>query len=167
MIRDDLKRIFPPRNPEAPLRLQEQEKSVDWARIGWVAFGLFLATSIATCSMTAISVHNANSRDLDGHYAAQDPAMHAWFDKLASGRGLCCSFADGRSVADPDWGTEAIAGADGQSQVRYWVIVDGKRITVPPDALVTEPNRYGPAVVWPYLVNGEPAIRCFLPGALT
>ena len=33
-------------------------------------------------------------------------------------------------------------------------------------AFVTEPNRYGPAVVWPYMdSNGTIYIRCFLPGA--
>jgi hypothetical protein len=32
--------------------------------------------------------------------------------------------------------------------------------------LVTEPNKYGPAVVWPYMdANGATQIRCFLPGA--
>ncbi len=29
-------------------------------------------------------------------------ALHSWFDKLGSQKGLCCSFADGRTVADPD-----------------------------------------------------------------
>jgi hypothetical protein len=32
--------------------------------------------------------------------------------------------------------------------------------------VVTEPNRFGPAVVWPYQdVDGTTQIRCFLPGA--
>jgi hypothetical protein len=32
--------------------------------------------------------------------------------------------------------------------------------------VVSEPNRFGPAVVWPYLdANGTTQIRCFLPGA--
>lgn len=83
--------------------------------------------------------------------------LHAWFEQLSSGKGLCCSFADGRTVEDPDWGMQ------GDS---YWVRIDGKKIIVPKDALVTEPNRYGKAVVWPYLVNGDPAVRCFLPGVM-
>jgi hypothetical protein len=32
--------------------------------------------------------------------------------------------------------------------------------------LVSEPNRFGPAVVWPYFdANGATQIRCFMPGA--
>jgi hypothetical protein len=31
---------------------------------------------------------------------------------------------------------------------------------------VKEPNKFGPAVVWPYMdVNGAMQIRCFIPGA--
>jgi hypothetical protein len=65
----------------------------------------------------------AAARD-DGRYA-NDP-LHAWFDQLGSGRGLCCSFADGRSIEDVDWDTQ-----DGHYRVRLqgeWVIVpeDGR-----------------------------------------
>ncbi len=93
----------------------------------------------------------------DGRYAKMDPGMHAWFDRLASGKGLCCSFADGFSIADVDWDTK-----DGRFRVR----VDGQWIDVPDTAVVTEPNRFGPAVVWPYRnTDGTTQIRCFLPGA--
>ena len=91
----------------------------------------------------------------DGRYA-NDP-LHAWFDQLGSGRGLCCSFADGFSVQDVDWDTQ-----DG----RYRVKLHGEWIVVPDDAVVKEPNRFGPAVVWPYMDgNGATQIRCFMPGA--
>jgi hypothetical protein len=70
---------------------------------------------------------------------------------------LCCSFADGFKVENVDWDTE-----DG----RYRVRLHGEWITVPENAVVTEPNKYGPAVVWPYMdANGATQIRCFLPGA--
>ena len=37
---------------------------------------------------------------------------------------------------------------------------------VPDNALVTEPNKYGMPVVWPYRdFQGNTQIRCFLPGA--
>jgi hypothetical protein len=76
-----------------------------------------------------------------------------------SKEGLCCSFADGRTVEDPDWGME------GNS---FWVIVDGQKITVPPEALVAEPNKYGRAVVWPYKDSEDSTIiRCFMPGVQT
>ena len=111
-------------------------------------------------------VTSAQARD-DGTYAMRDPALHAWFDKLASKKGLCCSFADGRTINDPDWGT------DGD---HYWVRVDGQTIAVPDEAVVTEPNRFNVPIVWPwqtdtYNADGSPGkpeihIRCFLPAAL-
>jgi hypothetical protein len=93
----------------------------------------------------------------DGRYAKMDPATHEWFEHLASGKGLCCSFADGFSIADVDWEVR-----DGKYRVR----LNGRWIEVPDNALVTEPNRFGPAVVWPYTASDdETQIRCFLPGA--
>ena len=91
-----------------------------------------------------------------GRYNPHDP-LAIWFDHLASGKGLCCSFADGFSVQDVDWDT-----LDG----RYRVHLRGEWVIVPENALVTEPNRFGPAVVWPYTdAEGAMQIRCFLPGA--
>jgi hypothetical protein len=82
--------------------------------------------------------------------------LKAWFDRLASGKGLCCSFADGVSVQDVDWDTQGGS---------YRVRLDGQWIAVPDAAVVSEPNKFGPAVVWPYQDNeGATQIRCFLPG---
>jgi hypothetical protein len=98
----------------------------------------------------------------DGHYAADNPQLHAWFDKLASGKGLCCSFVDGSKVEDVDWDTKA----DPDGTVRYRVRLNGEWIVVPPEAVVAEPNRLGTAVVWPYRdAAGSMQIRCFLAGA--
>lgn len=89
-----------------------------------------------------------------------DPKLHDWFNHLASGKGLCCSFADGVSVSNVDWDTMA----DGHYRVR----LNGQWIIVPSKAVVAEPNRYGPAVVWPYQdFNGQTQIRCFLPSAMS
>jgi hypothetical protein len=94
-------------------------------------------------------------RDLDGKYASSP--LKQWFDSLASRRGLCCSFADGQSVEDVDWDTK-----DGKYRVR----LDGQMIEVPPDALVSVPNKFGLAVVWLYKdYEGRTQIRCFIPGA--
>ncbi len=76
----------------------------------------------------------------DGRYANEP--LHAWFDQLASGKGLCCSFVDGFKVENVDWDTE-----DGSYRVR----LHGEWITVLENALITQPNKYGPAVVWPYM----------------
>jgi hypothetical protein len=96
----------------------------------------------------------ADARD-DGRYA-NDP-LKSWFDQLASGKGLCCSFADGVSVGDVEWDMQ-----DGH----YRVLLHGEWVDVPDTAVVREPNRYGSAVVWPYIDSGgKTLIRCFLPGA--
>lgn len=113
-----------------------------------VAFVVMLAAGIL-CSP-------AGARD-DGRYA--DHPLKSWFDKLASGKGLCCSFADGVSIEDVDWDTGAPGGG-------YRVRINGQWVVVPDAALVTEPNKFGPAVVWPYQDNsGQTQIRCFMPGS--
>jgi hypothetical protein len=118
------------------------------------------ATVVALCMLLVVPSllvpSQVSARD-DGHYASENPELHKWFDQLASAKGLCCSFADGVSVENVDWDT-----LDG----RYRVRIQGQWVVVPDAAVVTEPNRFGPAVVWPYQ-DGEGAtqIRCFLPGA--
>ena len=64
-----------------------------------------------------------------------------------------------RGVQDVDWDTQ-----DGHYRVRLY----GHWLVVPDDAVVTEPNRFGPTVVWPYNDRyGSTRIRCFIPGAGT
>jgi hypothetical protein len=85
------------------------------------------------------------------------PELNDWFDRLTSGRGLCCSFADGFAVSDVDW--ESKGG-------HYRVRLENKWIDVPDDALITEPNRAGRTMVWPVRFNGQLLIRCFMPGSM-
>jgi hypothetical protein len=66
--------------------------------------------AIALC-MTVFVANNVSARDPDGRYA--NSPLKQWFDQLASGKGLCCSFADGVSVQDVDWDTQ-----DGRYRVR-------------------------------------------------
>ena len=68
----------------------------------------------------------------DGRFA--NSPLKAWFDKLASGKGLCCSFADGVSVEDVDWDTQGSS---------YRVRINGQWVVVPDAAVVTEPNKSG------------------------
>ena len=56
----------------------------------------------------------------DGRFA--NSPLKAWFDRLASAKGLCCSFADGVSVQNVDWDTK-----DGRYRVRLngqWLVVE-------------------------------------------
>ena len=53
--------------------------------------------------LTTLVSSQPNARD-DGRFA--NSPLKPWFDRLASGKGLCCSFADGFSVQDVDWDTQ-------------------------------------------------------------
>lgn len=115
--------------------------------LNWLAPTLI----VICCTASATSAHD------DGRYANSN--LKAWFDQLASGNGLCCSFADGVSIEDVDWDTR-----DGKYRVR----LNGQWYVVPDAAVVTEPNKFGPAVVWPYQdASGATQIRCFLPSSMS
>ncbi|TMJ54002.1 MAG: hypothetical protein E6G85_06410 [Alphaproteobacteria bacterium] len=97
----------------------------------------------------------AQARD-DGRYA--NSPLKSWFESLHSKNGLqCCADADGMVLADVDWDTK-----DGHYRVR----LDGEWIAVPDDRVITEANRTGRPMVWPQYVNGNPVIRCFMPGSM-
>jgi hypothetical protein len=115
-----------------------------------IVFGLPL------CMIVALIVGSVTARDLDGRYA--NSPLKPWFDQLASGKGLCCSIADGETVADPDWRSNG-----GQYQVR----LNGDWIDVPDDAVINEPNKFGRTMVWPLRGIGGLTIRCFMPGSMT
>jgi hypothetical protein len=110
----------------------------------------------AVFSAILLSLPLAQARDLDGKYA--NSPLHGWFEQLASKKGRCCSDADGRSLSDVDWVSH-----DGH----YRVQINGEWVDVPDDAVITEPNRAGPTMVWPTYLNGHPEVRCFLPGSMT
>jgi hypothetical protein len=97
---------------------------------------------------------------LAGHALAHDAGspLKPWFDSLKSGKGPCCSDADGAVVADVDWESK-----DGHYRVR----LEGQWIDVPDDAVITEPNRAGRTMVWPIKDALGISIRCFLPGSMT
>lgn len=101
-----------------------------------------------------VSVGPALARD-DGRYTASP--LKPWFDTLRSGRGPCCSDADGSAVSDVDWDS---------NRGHYRVRLEGVWIDVPDDAVITEPNRAGRAMVWPMWSEGAPQIRCFIPGLM-
>jgi hypothetical protein len=115
-----------------------------------------LAAAVAGVCSTVFAPNHLYARD-DGRFA--NSPLKEWFDHLASRNGLCCAFADGVSLQDVEWNTQ-----DGHYRVR----IQGEWIVVPDDSVVTEPNRFGPAVVWPYHAgDGTTRIRCFIPGAGT
>lgn len=105
------------------------------------------------------------ARDPDGIFARKNPNLHTWMDGLRSGKGPCCSDADGTALSDVDWQTK-----DGHYQVRLDISkesgkIDLEWIDVPDDAVITEPNLIGKTMVWPIRGYLGINIRCFMPGA--
>lgn len=113
-----------------------------------------LLAALGLLVLVAAGAGRTLARD-DGRYA--DSPLKSWFDGLRSGNGPCCSDADGTALSDVDWDTR-----DGHYRVRF----NGEWLDVPAAALVTEPNRYGRAMVWPFWLEGRPQIRCFMPGMM-
>jgi hypothetical protein len=117
---------------------------------------VFISAIILICLLWS----HAYPRDIDGRYAANP--LKGWFDKLSSGKGPCCSDADGNVVVDADWESK-----DGHYRVR----LDGEWYDVPDDAVIVEPNRDGRTIVWPIGywdgVKHTYGIRCFMPGSMT
>jgi hypothetical protein len=93
-----------------------------------------------------------------GQFANTSPDLKAWFDSLRSGKGPCCSDADGSAVSDVDW--ESNSG-------HYKVRIDGMWLDVPDEAVITVPNRVGRTMVWPIQGSSGTVIRCFMPGSMT
>jgi hypothetical protein len=69
---------------------------------------------------------------------ASRPELNEWFNHLSSGKGPCCSNADGTALSDVDWETK-----DGHYRVR----LEGQWRDVPDDAVIKEPNRAGRTMV--------------------
>jgi hypothetical protein len=89
-------------------------------------------------------------RDTDGRH--RDSPLHDWFEHLASGKGLCCSVADGYMVEDADWEAKGR-----RYRVRVPVVanaVDAIWVDVPDEAVITEPNKAGRTMVWPVYSPG-------------
>jgi hypothetical protein len=117
-------------------------------RLRALAIGLAVLLQGLACQL-------GHARD-DGRYAASP--LKPWFDSLKSGKGPCCSDADGSAVADVDWESR-----DGHYRVR----LEGDWHDVPEDAVITEPNRVGRTMVWPLRGYLGVSIRCFMPGSMT
>src|ERR1700712_3250981 len=92
--------------------------------IGW----LILIVAALVALMFLLTIHFAHARD-DGRYAGSP--LKEWFDGLRSGKGPCCSDADGSAVSDVDW--ESRGG-------HYRVRIEGEWFEVPDEAVITEPH---------------------------
>lgn len=120
--------------------------------LAWVALILIAAVVCLLFLWTVAFAHDKHRAD------TQTPELKEWFSKLKSGKGPCCSDADGSVVKDADWESH-----DGH----YRVFLQGKWMDVPDDAVLEQPNMYGRTMVWTGLYhNGQVQIRCFIPGTM-
>lgn len=121
---------------------------MDWHE-RWLVFGIASIILLFCISLYPVFAHDHDRPGLDG-----------WYQGLRSGRGPCCGgpSIDATTLGGPDWEAK-----DG----RYRVRLEGEWYEVPPEAVLTEPNKDGRTLVWPMHNDGKVTIRCFMPGALT
>jgi hypothetical protein len=148
-----LVRRRPRHDPPAPEEQERQDRVVSMLlnarlRLLMIAFLLSVAAGADT-----------SARDY-GQYRDVDPAIKEWVQQLTDKNGQgCCATADGHQ-AEYEWDT------DGNN---YKVRIEGEWYTVPPEAVIEEPNKLGHATVWywwDWSIDGKKThhIRCFLPG---
>ena len=116
------------------------------------------------CAVLSMALASSFSHARDrGQYANSSPELKAWFDGLRSGKGPCCSDADGTAISDADWESK-----NGHYRVRIPNNTgEMEWIDVPDEAVITEPNRIGRTMVWPIRGYLGMTIRCFMPGSMT
>ncbi|MET4149743.1 MULTISPECIES: hypothetical protein [unclassified Bradyrhizobium] len=124
-----------------------------------------------TCALAliALAAPSGHARDR-GQFVNTNAELKAWFDGLRSGKGPCCSDADGSALSDSDWESK-----DGHYRVRIprlGHVLDGQQqelvwVDVPEEAVISEPNRVGRTMVWPIYGYMGVAIRCFMPGSMS
>jgi hypothetical protein len=117
---------------------------------GFLAFLVIAALFTIACAWSSAWPHDAKRPDLN-----------KWFDGLTSGKGPCCSNADGTALSDLDWDAK-----DGHYRVR----IEGQWWDVPDEAVLREPNLSGVTMAWPiyrrWPGNLQIDIRCFIVGTM-
>lgn len=110
-----------------------------------------MVVSIGLALLFTLVVTAVLARD----WTQADPDMRRFYEGLRNNNGMQCCF--GNDGFDAKWETRGS---------EYWVEIDLEWLRVPPQALLTVPNKYGVAKVWFYRPpnGGQPNINCFLPG---
>lgn len=133
----------------------------------------------------AIIVAAALALPADAHMKER-PDLDQWLMSLGSARSPCCDNKEAETLADPDWRVDRLGeckpserasfDTDETFKPEFCVRLENPQNenkgdwnwwTVPGSAVVHEPNRAGPALIWLYWNSGQPYIRCFMPGAGT
>lgn len=113
--------------------------------------------------LVAVMILPVFARDLDGRYKGSP--LHDWFDHLASGKGLCCSFADGTSsrmlIGIPGTAIMACACHGSQTPTTRF----GSMCRMRPSSRNQTGQEY--TVVWPFYGQEAVSIRCLMLGSMT
>jgi hypothetical protein len=119
------------------------------------AFSLPVILSVAIVAvLTAYGCRLAHADD-NGQWNAYrlSKEQRAWFKTVLDSLGnTCCDGADGYPVEYE------------MRDNRYWVHFRGQWLEVEERAVKHQPNPIGEAVAWFYFLNGDLAVRCFVPG---
>jgi hypothetical protein len=85
-------------------------------------------------------------------HMAEAPEMNEWLmAQRNQNGGMCCSGGDTIELSDSEWGTE---------NGRYWVVFNGKKTSVEPWMLTSDPrNKLPNALLWVW--DNHP--QCFKP----
>lgn len=132
--------------------------AVEWFRdrvSGW----LWLILVSVVLLLFALWIHPVRAHDHNR------PDLDPWYSTLRSGKGLCCGGpkVDAVTLDGPQW--KIVGGKSGKPH--YEVFLENEWHVVEADAVLTEPNQDGRALVWPTKGWGGLTIRCFMPGSLT
>lgn len=148
-------------NSGADAPCSSRRQGGEFSRASWwpavFRFGNPVLAAGSAALILGLTAHLGHARDY-GQYASTNPELKAWFDGLRSGKGPCCSDADGTAVSDVDWES---------GHGHYRVRLEGEWFDVPDEAVITEPNRVGRTMVWPIRGYLGVSIRCFMPGSMT
>jgi hypothetical protein len=113
------------------------------------------ALPVGLCLVPILSGGPAWAHDLD-KTDNNSPEIRQWVVGLHNRHGVgCCATADGWKPELVEWDT---------TKKGYRVMIEGHWVDVPESAVIEGPNKLGHAEVWYYHVDGQPAVRCFLPG---
>ena len=86
-----------------------------------------------------------------------NPEIRNWFSSVKNSIGeVCCDETESKLIDDYFWVKD-----------HFEVVIDGTKYKVNPAVVVTEANKYGPAMVWIYPKGSEVSsehIRCFIRG---
>lgn len=125
---------------------------------GHVAIRVVLSLIFMAAILWAIWMPVRAAAHSPEHFLLMESKDEMWLRGLKNQKGeLCCNGKDGY---------DAVYDIEGN---HYRVLLYGTYWIVPPDAVITQPNRIGVAQVWYTTLweNGapKPTIRCFIPGA--